>query len=113
MVECTLSIKLKNGREREFQQELDGFGSNPGLIRRLSMTHGCLGYRVRSDNTQKYQFIIESEWRSSEEMEEHFRGNNFTILLGAIKVLCQTCDVRITDGTRSAGMEAIEEARYQ
>ena len=113
MVECTLSIKPKNCKEGEFQQELDGFGSNPGLIERLRMARGCLSYRVRSDSAQHCQFIIESEWRSWEEMEKHFRGNSFTILLGAIKVLCQTCDVRITDGTRSAGMEAIEEARYQ
>jgi hypothetical protein len=46
-----------------------------------------------------------------DELENHFRSHLFSVLLGAMDVLCKSSEVKIVDGSLTMSMEAIEAAR--
>ncbi len=99
------------GKEREFRQELDCFESVRGFIDQFKASRGCIDVNVRNDSTQYFQFIIESQWDDLECLQEHFRSDSFTVFLGALNVLCSESDMRIADGIKISGIEAVHEAR--
>ncbi len=83
-----------------------GFRSLQGLIDQLRKENGCLKYYVRKDRDQIDEFYIESEWHNKEAFELHCQGRCFTILLGAIGILCKRKEMNISDGKRIIEMNA-------
>lgn len=113
MIKVSIKVKIHPGKKKEFMHALMGFRSVQGLIDQLRKEKGCLKYHLHKDKDQKDRFIIESEWHTLEEFEKHFRSKCYSILLGAIHVLCNSPEVEITNESRILGMEAIEKARKE
>lgn len=111
MLQLSIKVKTLPGKKKEFLRTLLGFRSSPGLIDQLRKEKGCLNYQIIKDKDQKDDFIIESEWNSMEEYEAHFRGKYYSILLGAIHVLCISPEVKLTNDLKISGLEDIENAR--
>ena len=88
MTRMTIKLRPFPSKNLEFAQTLEG------LIKELSREPGCLSYRFQR-----------------EELEAHFQSPLFNILLGAFHALCERPQVKITDGAKTLGMEAIEAAR--
>ena len=47
------------------------------------------------------------------ELDAHFRSDVFSALLGAVKLLGETHEIRINTGSQTEGMAAVEMARTQ
>ena len=56
---------------------------------------GCLGLRLYGDMEVENTYIVIGKWRTRQAMEKHFKGNDFSILTGAAKVLGETFEINI------------------
>jgi quinol monooxygenase YgiN len=106
MIKLSIKVKTRPGKKKEFLRALLGFRSLQGLIEQLRKENGCLKYQILKDKDQKDEFIIESEWRNKEAFKLHCQGRCFTILLGAIGILCKRKEMNISDGKRIIEMNA-------
>jgi len=72
---------------------------------------GCLNCRLTQDIDNESLINIEETWERRSYLDEHFRSDIFSALLGATKLLCETHEIRINDGSLTDGMEAVQAAR--
>ena len=72
---------------------------------------GCLSCRLSQDIDDENIIIIEEKWERRSSLDEHFRSDIFSALLGAAKLLGKTHEIRINDGSLTEGMEAVQAAR--
>jgi quinol monooxygenase YgiN len=106
----TIRIKPNVNGQKEFEQTLVGMQIDDtqisGLIENWRNEKGCVSCHLYMEEEDK--FCLVSEWQSWEDIENHFQSKGFTLLMGAIDVLCETPEVNITDGKSSLGMEFIK-----
>lgn len=103
MTKMTITLRPFPSKNLEFAQTMES------LIKELSKEPGCLNYRFQREEENK--FSLDSSWSTRGKLEAHFQSPLFNILLGAFHALCERPQVKITDGARTLGMEAIEAAR--
>ncbi len=72
---------------------------------------GCLSCRLSQDIDNEKLINIEQTWERRSYLDEYFRSDIFSALLGAAKLLGETHEIRITDGSLNEGMEAVQAAR--
>ena len=56
---------------------------------------------------------LEETWVDRLALDAHFRSDIFSALLGAMKLLGETHEIRINTGSQTEGMAAVEMARTQ
>ena len=54
---------------------------------------------------------LEQQWEERFSLDNYFRSNHFSALLGAMKWLGQTYEVRINGGAQKEGKDAVKRAR--
>jgi quinol monooxygenase YgiN len=81
------------------------------IIDQTKQEKGCLSCRLSQDIDNENVMTIEETWERHSYLEEHFRTDIFSALLGAMKLLGKTYELRINDGSLTEGMEAVEAAR--
>ncbi len=113
MINVSIKVKTRPGKKKEFLQALMGFRSLQGLIDQLGKENGCLKYYVRKDRSQIDEFYIKSEWHNKKAFELHCKGRCFTILLGAIGILCERKEMNISDGKRIIEINAIQKIQKE
>jgi quinol monooxygenase YgiN len=72
---------------------------------------GCLDCRLSQDIDNENFINLEETWERRSDLDEHFRSDVFSALLGAAKLLGETHEIRISDGPVTEGMEAVQKAR--
>jgi len=72
---------------------------------------GCLGCRLSQDINIENVINIEETWERRSYLDEHFCSDIFSALLGAVKLLGETHEIRINDGFQTEGLEAVQAAR--
>ena len=103
MTEFIIRMKTRAHKELEFAQIMES------LIKEFRKGPGCLSNHFKRE--QESEFRLASKWETMGELEKHFRSQLFSVLLGALHTLCESSEVKIVDGSRTLGMEAIDEAR--
>jgi quinol monooxygenase YgiN len=113
MVTIIIRVKTIQNKHQEFEQIFGGLQIEDteisGLLKEWRNEKGCISHHLYKEEEDK--FCLVSEWQSWEDIESHFRSMGFTLLMGAIDVLCETPEVNIADGKSSFGIEAIKAAR--
>jgi quinol monooxygenase YgiN len=66
---------------------------------------GCLSYCVSKDFEKAATYYISAEWDTHDAMVEHFRSQNFKILLGAALVLCESFKMTVAEAIEIGGLE--------
>ena len=66
---------------------------------------GCLSYCVSRDLEKAATYYISAEWDTQDAMVEHFRSQNFKILLGAALVLCESFKMTVAEAIEIGGLE--------
>jgi len=64
---------------------------------------GCLGCRLSQDIDNENLINLEETWEHRSYLDEHFRSDIFSALLGAMKWLGRTYEIRINGGTQEEG----------
>ncbi len=105
MVILTISVNTKSGKRKELLTACR-------LITGQTLQEkGSLGCRLTHDIDNENLIYLEETWERRSYMEEHFRTHIFSALLGAMKMLGESYEIRINEGSRTEGMEAVQAAR--
>jgi len=72
---------------------------------------GCHDFRLSQDIDHDNLICLEETWENRSYLDEHFRSDIFSALLGAVKLLSDTYEIRVNDESQTEGMEAVEAAR--
>ena len=72
---------------------------------------GCMDSRVLKGDSDGKDVILEQHWRERHLLDDYFRTDHFTALLGAMKLLGKNYEVTINEGTQEEGMTAVVNAR--
>lgn len=83
----------------------------PSLLDRIIEERGCRNYSFYNDAKNKDSFILVGEWITREAWDRHLKSDNFAILLGSLKLLCNTPDVDFQVLSHETGIEEVTRAR--
>ena len=72
---------------------------------------GCKKCNVYHDNVNEKIITLEQHWKQWPSLNNYFRSEHFTALLGAMKWLGMSYEIRINGGTPEEGMDAVKRAR--
>jgi quinol monooxygenase YgiN len=72
---------------------------------------GCKSSQFSQDNDNENIITLEQQWEQGPSMNNYFRSDHFSALLGAAQLLGKTHEIRINDGSLTEGMEAVQAAR--
>lgn len=73
--------------------------------------HGCKSSRLSQDSDNRNIITLEQQWEQRSFLGNYFRSDQFSALLGAMKWLGRTYEVRINGGTQEEGRDAVKRAR--
>jgi quinol monooxygenase YgiN len=72
---------------------------------------GCMDSRVVPGSEPPSAIVFHQHWRGSYLLEDYFRSDHFSALLGAMKLLAVDWEMAINGGTPEKAIEAIKNAR--
>ena len=73
--------------------------------------HGCQSSRLSQDSDNEDLITIEQQWEQPRTLDNYFRSDQFSALLGAMKWLGRTYEIRINGGSQEEGWAAVKRAR--
>ena len=86
-----IKIVIKRYKTDEFVESMRSFS------RKIRKEKGCLGYSVYRDSEKENTFSVIGEWKTRQAMEEHYKTQNFEVLIGAARVLGETFEMNIAE----------------
>jgi quinol monooxygenase YgiN len=72
---------------------------------------GCAGCRMLEDEKETNRIIVNQQWEQRQLLNNYFRSDHFSALLGAMKWLGEQYAIQINGGTPDEGLNSIEQAR--
>ena len=98
-----LKIEIKPYKPDEF------IDSMQSILRKVRKAKGCLDFSLYRDSEREEKYIIIGEWQTHRDMAQHFKTNEFEVLIGAARVLGQTVAMNIAEVSKSGGVELAQE----
>jgi quinol monooxygenase YgiN len=105
MVILVISITARSSKRREL------ISSYRLIAEQTSGEAACLSCRFSQDIDDENIIVIEQTWAQRSDLDDYLRSDIFSALLGAVKLLGQTHEIRIIDGSQTEGEKAVEVAR--
>ena len=72
---------------------------------------GCKSSQLSQDNDNKNIITLEQQWEQRSFLNDYFRSDHFSVLLGAMKLLGRTYEIRVNGNNQKEGLEAVQMAR--
>ncbi len=72
---------------------------------------GCKSSQLSQDSDNENIIALEQQWEQQPSLDNYFRSDHFSALLGAMKWLGRTYEIRINGGTQEEGRDAVKRAR--
>ena len=105
MVILTISVNARSNKRNEL---LSTFRLISGQTRRET---DCLDCRLSQDIDNENLIYLEQTWERRSYLDEHFRSDVFSALLGAMKLLGENHVIQINGGAQKEGRDAVKRAR--
>ncbi|CAB5091086.1 hypothetical protein D3OALGA1CA_5663 [Olavius algarvensis associated proteobacterium Delta 3] len=70
---------------------------------------GCLGFDLYKDLQSKNAYRFIGEWKTRQDMENHFNRENYSVLIGGAKVLGQDFEMSIGETLEKGSYEFAQE----
>lgn len=83
------------------------------LLDRVRQEAGCRAYRFYVEQDDPNSFLLIGDWETRGAWAQHLKSDNFTILLGSLKSLCDHAQVDFKLLSHVSGIEAITKARCE
>lgn len=83
MIISAVKLKGRQDKRREIMQTISGIADQ------MRQCEGCLGVNCYQDIEDKNVFYYVQEWRTREEMDNHFNSKLFAALLGLKSILAE------------------------
>jgi len=81
------------------------------LIDPVKNENGCLTYRFYEEAEDENTFILIGEWETPDAWNEHLHSDNFAVLLGSIRLLCNRAHIEFKLLSQVTGIEALTKDR--
>jgi quinol monooxygenase YgiN len=98
-----IKIVIKQYKTDEFVESMRSFS------RKIRKEKGCLGYSVYRDSEKENTFSVIGEWKTRQAMEEHYKTQNFEVLIGAARVLGETFEMNIAEVLKTGDVKLAKE----
>ena len=72
---------------------------------------GCKSSQLSQNNDNENIITLEQQWEQRSFLNDYFRSDHFTVLLGAMKLLGRTYEIRVNGNNQKEGLEAVQMAR--
>jgi quinol monooxygenase YgiN len=105
MIILTISVNARSSKRNEL------LSACRLITDQTRQEKGCLGCRLSQDIDNENFINLEETWEHRSYLDEHFRSDIFSALLGAVKLLGETHEIRINDGSQTEGLEAVQMAQ--
>jgi quinol monooxygenase YgiN len=105
MVNLTISINARSSKRNEL---LSACRSITDQTRQES---ACNSSQLSQGNNNENIITLEQQWEQWSSLNNYFRSDDFSALLGAMKWLGRTYEIRINGGTQEEGRDAVKRAR--
>ena len=79
------------------------------LVGGFRQEKGCLEFGLYRDTEKENTYIVVGEWKTCQAMDKHFIGNDFSVLIGATKVLGETFEISIGETSERGHFELARE----
>lgn len=89
MYSYQVRIEIKEDKIDEFVEFLSSFRE------RLRKEEGCISLNLYRDIEDPNNYGVISEWKTRDYMERHFKRKQFSLLVGAAKVLGEHYELKI------------------
>ena len=78
------------------------------IAERTLQVPGCKGSLLLQDSEKGDLITLEQQWDRRSMLNDYFRSEHFTALLGAMKWLGQSFEIQINGSTHEEGMKVIQ-----
>ncbi len=102
MLLVTLEMKARPDKRKELLQTLLAW---MGPARK---TPGCKGCDFYLNTESGDRFILTEDWRTPSDFEQHLQSEDFRVLCGAIRLLCDRKETTFSAFSKTARTEALE-----
>ena len=72
---------------------------------------GCLESCIHHDYADENRITLQQHWQNRSYLDDYFRSDHFSALLGTMKLLGKKYQVIVNDGTHKESVSIIENAR--
>jgi len=92
--------------EKNLDEFLDCLDSLSAAFRKED---GFLDYSFYLDVQKENTYCLVGEWKTHQDIEKHFKGKNFSVIIGASRVLAETFELSINETTEKGGFNLAKE----
>ena len=79
------------------------------LSSKIREGQGCLDFSLYRDFEKQDTYRILGEWKTRQAMEAHFKGEKFSVLIGAARVLGEDFEISIAETLETGGYQFAQE----
>jgi len=105
MIETTIRMTVPAEKRKEILQTIKA------ILGPIRGERGCMRCNCYVDIEDEQVLFLEEEWKIREDLENHLRSDYFGVLIGAMKLLRATPDIRFNAVSSTTGPETIQAAR--
>jgi quinol monooxygenase YgiN len=105
VINLTITTHVKQGKRNEL------LSACKFIAEQTLKEKGCLSHQIYQDLDEESLIKLTETWETRALLDEYFRSDIFKALTGALKLLGESYDIRINDGSNSEGIEAVHAAQ--
>jgi quinol monooxygenase YgiN len=102
MEELLIKIRARDDKQSELMQACQY------IIKQTLQLPGCKSSLLIQDSDKGDLITIEQQWDQRSLLNDYFRSDHFTALVGAMKWLGQSFEIQINGSTHEEGMKVIQ-----
>jgi quinol monooxygenase YgiN len=95
-------LRVRPGKREEFLQTLQSIHGN------LKAEEGLSKSSLYQDTKDTNVFYLIEDWATQDSMERYIRSERFSVLMGALKVLCMESEIKYQLGNGKLGAKLAE-----
>jgi len=107
MIDAKIKMSLPANKRMEVLQTIQT------LLGTIRDEPGCISCTCCVDTENEHIIIFTQEWDTNENLTAHLQSDQFTVLLGVMKLLSIEPEIRINTISATSGAEAITTARME
>lgn len=107
MVILTLSVNAK------LKKRIELLSACRLITEKTRKEKGCIACLLSQDIDNENLIQIEEKWEHRSDLNKHVSSDTFSALLGALKLLGETHEIRINEGSKVLDMNDIEAVRLK
>ena len=103
VISYQLRIVIKENKLDEFIESL------LSMLDDFRNEEGCLDFNLYRDLEKENTYGVIADWKSQLDMDKHFKRNNYSVLIGAAKVLGEDLEMKIGETLETGNSQMARE----